>query len=204
MSTDYKEAKRELSDTLERLGIFATSDHTPASDTTERGPCRFRWTLHKGEASFSGTYQTGSAVPLHAYRESPDGESFTHRIEGGTWQRSRWWSGMPFGASVADIKAACKEYHVSVDGATIRSTVRRRYRPATVDIVASLLVEASSVEGHRDWMDWADEFGALDGATPAKLRELRNDFDTIHDNGANLRRFLGAEWGRAMELALDI
>ena len=88
---DYKEAKRELSDLLERIGVFALSDHTHDSDTTEEGPCRFRWTLHKGDASFSGTYQAGSAVPLHAYLDGPDSESFAH------WKRSRWWADMPFG-----------------------------------------------------------------------------------------------------------
>lgn len=204
MSTDYKAAKRELSDLLERLGIFALSEHTPDSAFSEKGPCRFRWTLHRGEASFSGTYQTGSAVPLHAYLEGPESESFTHRKDRWTWQRASWWDGMPFCSDAAAIKAACKAYRPSVDDVSIRSAVRRRYRPATVDIVGSLLVEANSVEGHRDWMEWADEFGSLDGATPAKLRQLRNDFDTIHDNGANLRRFLGAEWDRAMELALSL
>ena len=198
MPADYKEAKRELSDLLERIGVFALSDHTHDSDTTEEGPCRFRWTLHKGDASFSGTYQAGSAVPLHAYLDGPDSESFAH------WKRSRWWADMPFGVRSDDIKAACKAYRPSLHDAPIRAAVRRRYRPATVDIVASLLVEAISVEGRRDWMEWANEFGDLDGATPAKLRQLRNDFDAIHDNAANLRRFLGAEWDRATELALSL
>jgi hypothetical protein len=70
--------------------------------------------------------------------------------------------------------------------------------PNTQDVLAALLADDACIEGHADWLDWADEFG-YQKAT--ELREASDAFQTISGRRADLRRLLGAGFDAARDAA---
>ena len=70
--------------------------------------------------------------------------------------------------------------------------------PTTQDVLAALLPDDACIEGHADWLDWADEFGYQKAD---ELRKAREVFQTINGRRADLRRLLGADFNAARDAA---
>lgn len=158
--------------------------HAPDSDYSEKGPQRFTFTLRTGDLLIRGDYQAGSRVALTAFCRDP------FKLGSGE---------VPLGTVAA--KAAASHGRLSVDDAACRQSIRRRYLPSKVDILASLLLEASSIEGYTDWLGWATDLG-YEGA--AKLREARTAYATIAERTPILRRMLGNSYEESVRLAGEL
>jgi hypothetical protein len=94
----------------------------------------------------------------------------------------------------------------SVEGSEARAEIRAAFRPALSDVLPSLLSDVSSVSADRlgdgaDWLDWASEFGALDGASPEQLRSLRDGYSRTCSLAPKLRKLLSPFYSRAEALS---
>lgn len=143
----------------------------------ERDTLRFSFDLGR----IRGEWSCGNAVPLRAYLEDPGP-----------------FRGLGFGGRDFRRKAAGMHRAVSVDESDARRKIRKAYRPAVSDIVASLLIDDESIEGYDDWLDWAEGMGADD------LRKARADFATIQERGPVLRRLLGVRFSELSRLAWEM
>lgn len=181
---DYEIAADELRAILNATGFEFVASPGLGTDDTEKGPQRFAFTLLKGQNEIRGDWTCGSAVALSAYRREPFKVSF------------------PRGTLPGDI-AIASHYQgrgLTILSAEIRQAIRRAYRPSLFDVVASLLSDVSCIDGYRDWIEWAADLGYLDGGADA-VRKAQTDFATIQERAAILRRMLGADFDKALELS---
>lgn len=100
------------------------------------------------------------------------------------------------GIGIAERAAGLAPRALGGKGLTIfeaeeRAAAHAAYRPSLVDVVGSLLLDAASVEGCRDWLEWAEETGQ-ENFNAVELRSMRTAFDACHDGRNWLTRvFLG-------------
>lgn len=182
---DYKEAALVVARILEPFEDRFFSNRVPGP-TGERDTLRYTWAFD----SIQGTYACGSAVPLHAYTDAtPDRrkERFGYSL------RNRF-------INTEEVRKACQQMvRVSLYDDERRRAVREAWRPGIVDILPSAVHDCSSIEGFDGWEDWAEDFGALQDTTPAKLRELQASFASIRAMQPKLKAVFKDDWDTLTE-----
>jgi len=196
---DYKVAERELRAIVTKHSLTMHVNRLPDSSYEERGTLKFAGTISNGKESTAFTYQCGSAIPLHAARK---------RIEAGETVRSVLpWEYWPTGANADYVKECILMQsfgrRLSIDADRIRVAVRSRYLPEVYDIVSCLCSDAATLDSlppGADWLDWAQEFGALEDATAESLRSLQESFVAMQRQYRFLARVLGGDFDTAKDL----
>ena len=191
---DYEQAAQDLRAIIAERGIRCESfAHGPYGET---GPQRFTCTLSakRSDLRLVANWRAGSAVALHAFVKATDEEQRQ-------WIRRGAVMANTIGSNRAAFVKACEAFRCSVHDAPLRVCVRAGYRPEAADVLASLLTDDASIAGKLDWLEWADEFGALDNAKPQALRELRAAFAQVQERAAPLRAMFGDAFERAQDCA---
>lgn len=118
--------------------------------------------------------------------------------------RSRWPNpiGLGFGG-LQECLRFCKDWRdQSIDATNARAWVARHYKPRPTNVLASCLLDLSSVEHSKDWIDWAEDCGALSERVSAEeIRELATSWNTIQNSREPLRHIFGISFRHAIELA---
>lgn len=187
----HLEARAALEGLTLSHSVSIELERMPRPRNYQRSPIRFRFAL--GE--FKGDYSAGIgcaeswARELLAKGERIPGLARTTDL-GAVLARANAWNRQ--GVSLHDA-----EYLARIHGA---------YMPSTVDVLAALLMDAASVQDCEDWIEWAEEMGALgesrNGAE--ELRTLRESYHTCHKAARALRRAFGSDYPKALEAAQSL
>jgi hypothetical protein len=152
----------------------------------ERDTLRYHVRVQQGALRLDCDWSCGSAIPLLAWKEG--------RVK----VRA---SELPLGCKKdTEFVAHAVGYgaRLTNDVVTIRTAIRRRFRPSLADVMGSLLSDDASVSGYHDWLDWAEDFGS-EGAEA--LRKARTGWAQIQERAPVLRRMLGSSFDALQALA---
>ena len=187
---DYKEAALVVARILEPFEDRFCSNRVPGP-TGERDTLHYTWAFD----SIVGTYACGSAVPLDAYTSAtPDRRK----------DRFRGWNSFVYVTPSKLLKSCRQMSRVSKYDDVHRRSVREAWRPGIVDILPSAVTDCRSIEGFDGWEDWAEDFGALQDTTPAKLRELQASFASIRAMQPKLKAIFGDDWDTLTEACVSL
>lgn len=193
---DHKEARKEFEEIVGELAIEFVATPEPGNDYAERGRPAYQCTIGAGENVIRCRYTVGSAIPLSDFRDG--------RFEAPRSDLVRL--GLPRDMRAEEVqKAASKQGGaLTIYEAQARVAIRRAYLPHVVDVLSSLLMDDDGIEDKADWPEWAEDFGALEGANAQKLRELERDFAEVRSRAYPLRRLCGSKFERLKELAREL
>lgn len=186
---DYKEAALVVARILEPYDRLFYSRRVPAP-TGENDPIHYMWGLSTERGQIQGKWGCGSAVPLLAYTEASH-EKRKERFRG---------EALASFMNRSEVLESCRQmFRVSLFDDKRRQAVRQAWRPGIVDILPSAVTDCRSIEGFDGWEDWADDFGALQDVTPARIRELQESFAWIRSTRPKLAAIFGSEWNTLTE-----
>jgi hypothetical protein len=81
----------------------------------------------------------------------------------------------------------------------MQTVIRHHFKPTVMDLVPSLLLDASMIDNYNGWEDMHEEFGIEN--TAEKLRESQSSWLLCHKARAVLHKALGNDYANAAELA---
>lgn len=84
----------------------------------------------------------------------------------------------------------------------LQQVIRHHFKPTVMDLVPSLLLDASMIDNYNGWEDMHEEFGAEN--TAETLRESQANWLLCHKARTVLLKALGNDYAEAVELASQL
>lgn len=199
MYHDCDDARAALENFAKHTGLTLELEPETRPLTYSKDPIRFRWRLGavgvSDKLTLSGSYSAGIGLAERWAKDWADSDE-SNRPKGLTIRFPR-----------KDISRACAprwgSQRLSIYEAELLAVIHAAYRPELVDVISVVLMDAASVDGMSDWIEWAEDLGMLSepGQDAAGLRKARQAFHTCQDHARGLRILLGGQYDAAIEAA---
>lgn len=183
------EAETALRDLLKGRKFTATTTQT---GNTAKDGCRYACTLFvDGQSLHTFEWSCGSLYPVYRFEDS-HGE----RLESG---ETVWPMHDADLRHARAQKGGIASMQPSANVARMQKVIRQHFRPSVLELVASLLTDASMIDNYDGWEDMHEE---LDGGfTGEDLRNSQANWLLCYKARSVLRKALGDDYADAADLA---